>query len=147
MKAVFALHHGALAGMSDGGYGSSHYYDIMLASQRHTGEQVNEWMLQTYGNNHISVCFCVLILLFQIHSQFLFLSIFVSVLLVNAVLQSLDLSAITHDHGPDISKAVSLSLIHSILCFDHELDNSVNPLTFIISTFQRRDIKKKNKKL
>ena len=78
--------------------------DIMLASERHTGEQVNEWMLQTYGNNHISVCFCVLILLFQIHSQFLFLSIFVSVLLVNAVLPRLDLSAITHDHGPDISK-------------------------------------------
>jgi hypothetical protein len=53
-------------------------------------------------------------------------SVFVYVMPNNSVLQRLDLSAITHDHGSDISKAVSLSLIHSILCYDHELDNSVN---------------------
>lgn len=53
-------------------------------------------------------------------------SVFVYVLPNNSVLQRLDLSAITHDHGSDISKAVSESLIHSILCYDHELDNSVN---------------------
>ena len=39
--------------------------------------------------------------------------------------QRLDLSALTHDQGPDITKAVFLSVIHSIECFNHQLDNSV----------------------
>ena len=39
--------------------------------------------------------------------------------------QRLDVSACTHDHGADVTKAVRLARIHSLLCFDHELDSSV----------------------
>ena len=35
-------------------------------------------------------------------------------------------AAITHDHGRDISNAIDISGCHSILCFDHELDLTVN---------------------
>jgi hypothetical protein len=36
-----------------------------------------------------------------------------------------DVSAITHDHGSDITKGVRLSGVHSFLCVDHELDLTV----------------------
>jgi hypothetical protein len=35
-------------------------------------------------------------------------------------------SAISHDHGPDVTKAIRLVAIHSFLCVDHELDLTVN---------------------
>jgi hypothetical protein len=41
------------------------------------------------------------------------------------VLQRLDVSAISHDHGPDITKAIRLSGLHSFLCVCHELDTTV----------------------
>jgi len=39
--------------------------------------------------------------------------------------QRLDIAAVTHDHGPDITKAVRISATHSFLCIDHELDLNV----------------------
>lgn len=39
--------------------------------------------------------------------------------------QRLDVPAITHDHGSDITKGVGLSGVHSFLCVDHELDLTV----------------------
>jgi hypothetical protein len=30
--------------------------DITLATERHTGEQISEWMVEAYHNNYISVC-------------------------------------------------------------------------------------------
>jgi hypothetical protein len=41
-------------------------------------------------------------------------------------IQRVDISAITHDHGRDVTKAVRLSGMHSFLCIDHELDLTVN---------------------
>lgn len=39
--------------------------------------------------------------------------------------QRLDIAAVTHDHGADITKGVRLSGTHSFLCVDHELDLTV----------------------
>ena len=39
--------------------------------------------------------------------------------------QRLDIAAVTHDHGADITKAMRLSAAHSFLCVDHELDLTV----------------------
>ena len=41
------------------------------------------------------------------------------------VFQRLDIYAVTHDHGSDITKGVRLSGTHSFLCVDHELDLTV----------------------
>lgn len=38
----------------------------------------------------------------------------------------MDVSAIVHDHGPDVSKMGKQCGIHDFLCFDHELDLTVN---------------------
>lgn len=38
----------------------------------------------------------------------------------------MDAAAISHDHGPDITRGVRLAALHSFLCVDHELDLSVN---------------------
>ena len=38
----------------------------------------------------------------------------------------MDVAAATHDHGANISLGVSLTGIHSFLCFDHELDLTAN---------------------
>ena len=35
------------------------------------------------------------------------------------------MSAVTHDHGDDITKAIRLTATHTFLCIDHELDLSV----------------------
>jgi hypothetical protein len=40
--------------------------------------------------------------------------------------QRLDITCVSHDHGPDVTKAVRLSCLHSFLCIDHELDLTVN---------------------
>ena len=45
---------------------------------------------------------------------------------VSLFLQRADAAALSHDHGPDITAAANLSALHSFLCFDHELDNTVN---------------------
>ena len=43
----------------------------------------------------------------------------------SSFLQRLDVSAVTHDHGGDITKSVRLGGLHSFLCICHELDLSV----------------------
>jgi len=40
--------------------------------------------------------------------------------------QRIDITCVSHDHGPDVTKAVRLSCLHSFLCIDHELDLTVN---------------------
>jgi hypothetical protein len=45
---------------------------------------------------------------------------------LHAHCQRVDVSAIVHDHGPDVTKGARLSALHSVLCLDHELDLSVN---------------------
>lgn len=32
----------------------------------------------------------------------------------------------THDHGADVSLSLELSAFHDAICFDHELDSTVN---------------------
>lgn len=42
------------------------------------------------------------------------------------LLQRADAAALSHDHGADITAASVLTGIHSLLCFDHEMDRTVN---------------------
>ena len=57
---------------------------------------------------------------FSVATMLVCLHIFLS-----SLLQRFDVSAISHDHGPDITKAIRLSGLHSFLCVCHELDITV----------------------
>ena len=93
--------------------------DIFLCTDRHTGENLVEWIKQVLRANDICVglhpaACCFANLLFP---WLFFLSL---------LLQRLDAGALTHDHGADVTKAARLSGIHDFQCFDHELDLTVN---------------------
>lgn len=45
---------------------------------------------------------------------------------ISFFLQRADATALSHDHGADITAAVVVSGLHSVLCFDHEMDRTVN---------------------
>ena len=87
--------------------------DILLCTDRHTGENLRDWLKQVFADNDIDV-------------GSLFLNVGLLAAYDSLFMQRLDIAALTHDHGPDISKAIrKLSPLHSFICFDHELDRSV----------------------
>jgi hypothetical protein len=90
--------------------------DIYLCSDRHTGENLRDWIIQILKDNDISVRFFPLFS-FSVFCDF---SDFPS-----SFLQRLDVSAVTHDHSGDITKAIRLGGLHSFLCICHEFDLSV----------------------
>ena len=72
-------------------------------------------MKQIWKENEISVCWMMRLV-----------RCFISVCCpIDRSCQRLDVPAITHDHGSDITKGVGLSGVHSFLCVDHELDLTV----------------------
>ena len=88
--------------------------DIFLCTDRHTGENLVEWIQQVLHANDI--CVWILFLLCLLSPWLSFLLCW----------QRLDIGALTHDHGADISKAARLSGIHDFQCFDHELDLTIH---------------------
>ena len=89
--------------------------DILLCTDRHTGENLVEWIKQVSRANDLFVC--------SIEPGFVLFMAIVSFFLL---LQRLDAGALTHDHGADVTKAARLSGIHDFQCFDHELDLTVH---------------------
>ena len=88
---------------------------IYLCTDRHTGKNLVEWMNQIWKTNDI--CVRCIFLLFCLLPGSVIVSGFHCF-----VFQRLDIHAVTHDHGSDITKGVRLSGTHSFLCVDHDLD-------------------------
>jgi len=101
--------------------------DIKLCEDRHTGDNLRQWIGQTLDENDLDV------------SQFFSFCMFHGLAFDSVAvycLQGTDCAAITHDHGSDISLALQLSPWHDIICFDHELDCTVNAGIDVVHEFQ-----------